>query len=279
MFKKIIIGILLVTVIGAGASMLVYRAYAGDDETVSSISPLNDQQELSPVQQNSQQMNAQENMGQPWQADGTITDLDETGFTLTTENGDFYIELSPTDYWQAQAATLEIGAQVSVEGTENAGMIHAFNVTISEDQELQLRTEEGQPLWSGGVDNSRGQNRGGDTGQVDGERSPEPQVQIDEWVTINGTLMAFQGGNMTVSTAEGDLLSIQTGQPRFFAGQGVSFVVGDEVTLVGYYEGGQFIAGDITQTSTGARVMLRDPNGRPLWAGPGNGNGKGGNNH
>jgi hypothetical protein len=240
MYKKIIIGILLVTVIGAGASMMVY---------------------------------------QPWQADGTIADLDETGFILTTENGDFYVELGPTDYWQTQAATLEIGAQVSVEGTENAGMIHAFSVMISEDQELQLRTEEGQPLWSGGVDNSRGQNRGGDTGQVDGERSPEPQVQVDEWVTISGTLMAFQGGNMTVSTAEGDLLSIQTGQPRFFSGQGVSFAVGDEVILVGYYEGGQFVAGEITQTSTGARVMLRDPNGRPLWAGPGNGNGKGGNNH
>ena len=38
-------------------------------------------------------------------------------------------------------------------------------------------------------------------------------------------------------------------------------------------------AGEITQLSTGLRVMLRDPNGRPLWAGPGsgNGNGNGGN--
>jgi len=37
-----------------------------------------------------------------------------------------------------------------------------------------------------------------------------------------------------------------------------------------------FMAGDITQVSTGLRVMLRDPNGRPLWAGPGNSGGNGG---
>jgi hypothetical protein len=52
--------------------------------------------------------------------------------------------------------------------------------------------------------------------------------------------------------------------------------VGDIVVVVGFYEGTQFNAGDITQVSTGLRLMLRDPNGRPLWAGPGNANGQGG---
>jgi hypothetical protein len=41
------------------------------------------------------------------------------------------------------------------------------------------------------------------------------------------------------------------------------------------------MAGDITQVSTGLKVLLRDPNGRPLWAGSSNngggGNGGGGN--
>jgi len=36
------------------------------------------------------------------------------------------------------------------------------------------------------------------------------------------------------------------------------------------------MAGEISQLSTGLRVMLRDPNGRPLWAGPGSGNGNSG---
>ena len=117
----------------------------------------------------------------------------------------------------------------------------------------------------------------------DGERSPEPQAQVDEWVTIEGTLISFDGGNMTISTPEGELVAFQTGQPRFFADQGVTFNVGDEIVVVGFYENEQFMAGDITQVATGLRVMLRDPNGRPLWAGPGgngnsNGKGNGGGN-
>lgn len=87
--------------------------------------------------------------------------------------------------------------------------------------------------------------------------------------------MSFQGGNMTMGTPDGAIIAFQTGQPRFFAEQGVTFQVGDEITLLGFYEGNQFMAGEITQVATGARVMLRDPNGRPLWAGPGNGNGNG----
>ena len=84
---------------------------------------------------------------------------------------------------------------------------------------------------------------------------------------------------MTMGTAEGDLITFQTGQPRFFVSQGITFQVGDVIEVLGYDQGGQFMAGDITQLSTGLRVMLRDPNGRPLWAGPGNGNGSTGNDN
>jgi hypothetical protein len=78
---------------------------------------------------------------------------------------------------------------------------------------------------------------------------------------------------MTIATSDGELISFKTGQPRFFANQGLSLQVGEELTVVGYYDNGQFVAGEITQVSTGSRLMLRDPNGRPLWAGPGNSNG------
>jgi hypothetical protein len=81
---------------------------------------------------------------------------------------------------------------------------------------------------------------------------------------------------MTMGTADGEIIAFQTGQPRFFAEQGVTFQIGDEIIVLGFYEGEQFMAGEITQVSTGLRVMLRDPNGRPLWAGPGNGNGNSG---
>jgi hypothetical protein len=118
------------------------------------------------------------------------------------------------------------------------------------------------------VSNSQGQN---------GEGSGEAQITIDEWITVEGTLMSFQGGNMSMSTSDGEILNFQTGQPRFFAEQNITFQVGDEIIVVGFYQGEAFQAGDITQVSTGERVMLRDPNGRPLWAGAGNGKGNGNN--
>lgn len=265
MLKKVIVAILLITVIGAGTAAAIYAS--GEDKNLSSdISPIAGQEDTPAT---SPQVNAQENSGIPWQAEGTIVGFDDTGFTLATESDEeFYVELGPAEYWQAQGVDLQVGMQVSVIGSENDGMYHAYQTTSINGETLQLRTEQGQPLWSG-AQNSRGQ---GNAAGV-GEGTPEPQVQVDEWITITGTLMAFQRGNMTLSTSEGELLSFQTGQPRFFAAQGVTFFVGDELTVVGYYEGDQFFAGDITQTATGARVMLRDPNGRPLWAGAGNGNG------
>jgi hypothetical protein len=271
MFKKIIIGILLVSVAGAGGAALANQSSTPEEPTTIP-SPIAVSQEQGIVQPVAPTVAAQESFEQPWEAEGTITSLSDYGLTLTLDNGETVeVELGPPEYWQAQETKLQTGLQATIIGTENEGMYHASQVVLADGQILQLRTEEGQPLWSGGVDNGQG----GNAAQGDGDHVPEPQAQADEWVTISGTLMAFQGGNMTMSTFEGELLSFQTGQPRFFAGQGVSFQVGDEIVVVGYFDGEQFVAGDITQAATGLRVMLRDPNGRPLWAGPGNGNGKG----
>ena len=285
MLKKIITRVLLVSVAGAGGAAIANQA-ATPEEISIPPSPII----ASPVQGYQQQVGdelitqgnvrepgviAQDNTGQPWQAAGTITGLDSYGLNLTVANGEtIYVELGPPDYWQSQKTKLQLGLQVTINGTENAGMYHASQVMLADGQILQLREELGQPLWSGGVDNGQGQNA--DSG--DGDRIPDPQAQIDEWVTLSGTLMAFQGGRMTISTPEGELLSFQTGQPRFFAEQGVTFQVGDEVIVVGAYIGNEFVIGDITQVETGLRVMLRDPNGRPLWGGPGNGNGNGNGN-
>lgn len=275
MFKKIIVGILLLTVIGAGLTALVTQTMAKGDESTTEQSPIISEQEFDAEQPIDPMVDSQIDLEQPWQAEGTIIDIDDNGLTLATEDGEeVYVELGPADFVQAQAVSPELGKRVAIEGSESAGMIHAHRLTFQDGQTLELRTELGQPLWSGGVEHAQGQS----AGQMDGTQNPEPKAQVDEWVTITATLMAYQGGSMTVSTDEGEMLSIQTGQPRFFAQQGVTFAAGDELSLVGYYEGDQFLAGEIIQVDSGLRVMLRDPNGRPLWAGPGNGNGNGNGN-
>ena len=287
MFKKMAIGLLLVTVLGAGGAAAAYgsstmEAQAATETTVAvadaaaqqagqGYGAVNGQgQQGNQGAQGEREIAAEGAVGDPWNETGTIIALDDTGFDFSLESGEtVYVELGPADYWQTQGVMLEAGQTVTVDGSINEGMIHATTITLADGQVLVVRSETGQPLWSGGVDHEQGQNGVDDgTGQA--------QIEIDEWITIEGTLMSFQGGNMTMSAADGSLLSFRTGQPRFFAEQGITFSVGDEVVVVGFYQDGEFQAGDITQVSTGARVMLRDPNGRPLWAGPGNGNGNGG---
>ena len=282
MLKKIIISVLVITVIAAAGAALAYNAYNQETAVAATnLNPLSDQQDSSlPADQTETALQgepiAQGLEGEAWEAAGNITALDDYGFEFTTASGEnVYVELGPPDYWQRQDVELTDGQLVLVAGSLNDGIVHAETVTLADGQVLAIRNETGQPMWSGGVSNSRGQN-----GQsADGDHIPNPQAVVDEWITLTGTLVSFQGGNMTMSTTNGDLIAFQTGQPRFFAEQGVTFQVGDEIQLVGFYQGEQFSAGEITQLSTGLRVMLRDPNGRPLWAGPGsgNGNGNGGN--
>jgi hypothetical protein len=290
MLKKIIIGILVITVVGAGGAALAYNLNNPDAaEVTTGPSPLasnaDESTEQAPQEQTPQVETTPQSKsvtqvmeGEAWQATGTIVAVDDYGFDFTTESGEIvYIELGPPDYWQSQGVDLVVGETVTVDGAINEGMIHASTVETADAQVLAVRSESGQPLWSGGTDNSQGQNDQS-TGSADGDHVPDPQAQVDEWVTIEGTLISFQGGNMTMSTADGSIVSFQTGQPRFFAEQGITFQVGDQISVLGFYEGEQFSAGEITQLSTGLRVMLRDPNGRPLWAGPGsNGNGSSGN--
>lgn len=293
MLKKVVIAVLVLTVLGAAAAATLYSASQPTAETPLTINPIangvvNAAANPTAPAGNGQHGNnatagtpvAQGAEGYPWQATGNIAAVDDFGFDMTLDTGEtVYIELGPPTYWQAQGITLTVGQTATVIGTINEGMIHAAQVQLADGATLQVRSETGQPLWSGGAENGQGQ--GAAAGTADGSHTPDPQVQVDAWITITGTIVAYQGNSMTVASENGELVTLQSGQPRFFAAQGVTFQVGDEVIVVGFYQGDQFMAGDITQVATGLRVLLRDPNGRPLWAGAGNngnGNGNGGQN-
>lgn len=300
MLKKIIIGVLALSVVGGGGAALIHSAVNAESATAevqmaeaeAEVETLNENQSNGNNRNGSQNQNsaqpgepqamAQGQMGEPWYAEGNIVSFDLNGMTVEQADGEqVYIELGPADYWQSQPVVLEVGQHVAIDGTINEDMIHATTVTLDDGQQLVLRSETGQPMWSGGAQNGNGNGGNGNqnaTGGQDGTRSGEPQAQVDEWVTIEGFLIAHQGGNMTIQTADGEVISFQSGQPRFYEEQGVTIGVGDEVSVLGFWNGDQFIAGEITLLATGERVMLRDPNGRPLWAGSGNNSGSGSGN-
>ncbi|MEN8098497.1 MAG: hypothetical protein ABFQ89_05435, partial [Chloroflexota bacterium] len=111
-----------------------------------------------------------------------------------------------------------------------------------------------------------GQNRDADArGQaVDREQS---KAMVEEWLTVNGVVLSVDDNALTVESANGDVLEVELGPTHYWSSQGVEIEPGDAVEIMGFYEDDTFVAGDITLTATGEHLMLREPDGRPLWAG------------
>lgn len=235
--------------------------------TVTPAAPLA-QDSTGPVQlqQQTLQQQALTMVGDPWTAQGTIAAFDTAGMTLTLSDGtQIYVELGPSHYWQTQAVTLAIGDAVTVTGFYNGEQYHAATVTKADGSQLAVRTIDGLPLWSGGA--SGGQNQqGAANGNAAGQTA---QVAAEDWITLEGTVAAINGSTLTVQTQAGETLVMQLGQANFMQSQGVSFAPGDAISVTGFWQGATFRAGDITKLATGERLMLLDPNGRPLWGGPG----------
>ncbi len=195
-----------------------------------------------------------------------ILELTTVGMSLALEDGsEVYVELGSPEYWQAQGVKLNSGARVTVDGFFNGTDYHARTVTTSDGAVLALRNEAGQPLWSGGGGNGSGANGG--QGQV--------QIPADQWVTVEGTVSALTNNGLVIQTADAQTMTISFGRADFWQTQAVTFAIGDAISMLGFWQGNQFSAGQVTKTATDERILLRDPNGRPLWAGPGRGQGNG----
>ncbi|MCA9916139.1 MAG: hypothetical protein KC496_22440, partial [Anaerolineae bacterium] len=180
---------------------------------------------------------AQDSMGEAWLAEGTVTLLEDFGFTLATADGEYYVELGPPTYWQAQGVNLADGAQAIVDGYYNGEQVHARVVTV-EGAELVIRTEAGQPMWAGGADHET-------NGEQQAAGGSQFQVAAEDWVTLSGVIGSASNGNVTLNVDDGSILNLQMGQPQFWQSQGIALSIGDPVEVLGFWSGDQFMAGDI----------------------------------
>lgn len=281
MLKKIVLGALSLTLIGAvGVALLDNQASASEAAfPVLQVAEINPTAEPLPtpgagggigpvqVQQSANQVR------DPWLGSGQIVALDGVGLTLALADGSqIFVELGPAAYWQNQGVTLNLGDTVTISGFSNGEQYHAGTLTTANGAQIYLRNEAGQPLWSGGNGEQGGQGAGG---------TNETLIPMESWVTLNGVVTAVTNNGLTVQAADGQTYTLQFGRADFWTSQAVTFAAGDTVSAMGFWMGSQFQTGQITKTATGERILLRDPNGRPLWGGPGrngsgNGNGNGG---
>jgi hypothetical protein len=116
------------------------------------------------------------------------------------------------------------------------------------------------PIESGGYGQGANGRDRGSAGQGRNE-----VVRTVEWETLTGTVTVV-GSEITLQTAEGEVL-VGMGQSAYRESFGLE--VGDEVSVVGFYEDGEFKAGTVENLATGETIVLRDGTGRPMWAGQG----------
>ncbi len=117
-----------------------------------------------------------------------------------------------------------------------------------------------------------GYGRGQGNGQGDSARSGDQtgtgQAEVDEWLTLSGTVTSVDADLLVVETAGGEV-AVENRSWWYAQEQGFVAQVGDEVVLTGFYENDLFEVGQIENLNSGQTVTLRDENGRPMWAGRG----------
>jgi hypothetical protein len=196
--------------------------------------------------------------------EGTVLQAPEAGAELVIETADgeeLAVGTGP-GYLADQGFALQAGESVQVQGYWEDGEFKAAQVSrLRDGQIVTLRDQVGRPAWAGG-----GQGRGSATG--DGTGSPQPEADVDEWVTVEGTVLHVDADMMVVQTPHGEEVVVEGRSWRFAQELSFSAEIGDQVTLRGFYEDGDFEVGHIAVTD-GQSVSLREETGRPLWAGRG----------
>lgn len=95
------------------------------------------------------------------------------------------------------------------------------------------------------------------------------QAAVDEWIKLEGTVSAVDDTTLTVTTAEGEVLTIENRAWTFAQEEGFSVQPGDNLRMTGFYEDGELEVGTIENLTAGTMIQLREESGRPLWAGRG----------
>ncbi|MEA2007778.1 MAG: hypothetical protein U9O54_01550 [Chloroflexota bacterium] len=103
------------------------------------------------------------------------------------------------------------------------------------------------------------------------EDTHEGQKTEHDWATLECSVSSITTRDMLVTTTDGQEILVSRRPWRFAQEQGFTAQVGDQLTLDGFYENGEFEIANITNLRNGQIVYLRDEAGHPLWATGGGG--------
>ena len=128
---------------------------------------------------------------------------------------------------------------------------------------------EGQQTSSQGYRGGNGNGQGNVSQDKAGNGVGEAELTDKDWLTLEGTVVNFDSETLVTNLSTGNELLVEGRAWSFAQESSFSTSVGNELRLSGFYEGEDFEVGSIEDLTSGQTVLLRDENGRPMWAGNG----------
>jgi hypothetical protein len=136
-----------------------------------------------------------------------------------------------------------------------------------DEEENQEGSEYGK--GADGQWNGSGKGQGGQPENMTGEGLGVGQAEVDERVTVTGTVVSIDSELLVIELSDGSLLEVEGRVLSFINENGFEVSAGDELKITGLYEGDTFEVIQITNDGSGQTIHVRDQSGRPLWAGGG----------
>lgn len=168
------------------------------------------------------------------------------------------------------------GVAVVLVGALVLGAVNRTNARSGSEYAGNGRNGQALAATAGGRGQAEGETRGQgggrwSVGQAVPAQPATGQANVTEWVTLSGVVLNSAADALVVTLPNGTTVEMATRGWAYAQEQGFTAKPGENVTLVGFYEGADFEVARLTNAVTGQSVAVRDETGRPLWSGRGRG--------
>lgn len=161
--------------------------------------------------------------------------------------------------WNRTTAKLESSERASVR-QQGAGYASDPYLESADVEEVPVRRSNG-----GGQGGGKG--RQGDNPAEQGQVEASDQMQ--DWEIVVGRVSGISDSGLTVTLEDGNEILVEGRSWTFMQDSGFAIQVGDRVELTGFDEGGEFKLAQIENLTQDIMLSIREPSGRPRWAGGG----------
>jgi hypothetical protein len=158
---------------------------------------------------------------------------------------------------------LVFGAINRTEAKAEAG--NGESRSIAKSQADQTNSQNNLVSGKGGG-NSQGQGR---NAVLEDESTREEKAEDHEHSSdsLFGTVQSITAESMAIELSAGEILVIEGQAWRYALTNGFETAVGNSLEMTGFFEDGEFKVSWIRDNSLGLEIEVRDPGGRPKWAG------------